>query len=90
MLRCTIYSFDMLAWAIVLTVVGAGIPWLLTWNTINWLTPRRMYGGDLLDFLILSGVVLCALMSAHRLRKALSLYREPSANPILNESPPVR
>jgi hypothetical protein len=74
MLRCTLYSFDLLAWAAILAVVAAGLPWLMTMNVANTNMPSRGYGPGPLEYPIVFGVLICVLMSAWRLWRALSLY----------------
>jgi hypothetical protein len=74
MLRCTIYSFDLLAWTVLVAVVGAGLPLLLPWDFTGGFLPYSLWGTDPLYYLMVVGVLMCVLMSAWRLWRALSLY----------------
>ncbi|MBI4581148.1 MAG: hypothetical protein HY718_15700, partial [Planctomycetes bacterium] len=72
MLRCSLYSFDPLACACVLTIVGAGVPWLFLPQSVRQFMPLR--DADLLVYLMLLGWGLCVALGGYRLWRALALY----------------
>jgi hypothetical protein len=76
MMRCSLYSFDLLAWSAMTVVLAVGLPWL---NSV-WTFPRLLNLGVqqmrllLLMLLIFFTIGVCAAISARRLWLALRLY----------------